>query len=463
MSSSKRARERDPGREALENEFRAMFAERSETVRLTTAPYAAVRGRIAAARRKRRMRLGSAGVAFTMAVVGVGVWAGVPTGHHAAIAPTSPGQIPGGVPAKVLYSDGLTEMPAGMLRDEALSWLRANYTGNLAGLTVVTTFDQKAQAAADATQDGSAVILDARDGAVLALGGAWNRPLPIADLMKPVLLAAAFQTGKFAPDTMVPLDTANHPLYFPPGAKVPLTYTAANKVAANWPPEAPITDITDRDVTLRQAAEIGANGPFAQVELTADVGPVVLRDMAVSLGLPNDSQDLLPVPSLVLGVAKATPLSMATVDATLADGGVRRDPRMVGKLLGKGGRTVWTPPDKAARVLSQTAAGQVTDVLHSALADGTTGTNVARQTIGADTWGMAAASGSMNAAWLAGAESHYVISVGVSREDQNGNLAPLDGGTNAGSDAVNRGGPQVGSDYAGATWASLVRAVRGLS
>jgi membrane peptidoglycan carboxypeptidase len=461
MSSSKRARERDPGREALENEFRAMFAERSETVRLTTAPYAAVRGRIAAARRKRRMRLGSAGVAFTMAVVGVGVWAAVPTRHHAAIAPTSPGQVQGGGPAKVLYADGRTEIPAGALRDDALNWLRANYTGSLAGLTVVTTFDQKAQTAVDATLDSGAVILDARDGAVLALGGAWNRPLPIADLMKPVLLAAAFQTEKFAPDTMVPLDTAKHPLYFPPGAKQALTYVAGNTVA-NWPPEAPTTAITDRDVTLRQAAEIGASGPFAQVELDADVGPVVLRDMAVSLGLPNDSQDLLPVPSLVLGVAKATPLNMATVDATLADGGVRRDPRMVGKLLGKGGRTVWTPPDKAAQVLSQTAAGQVTDVLHSALADGTTGTNVARQAIGADTWGMAAASGSMNAAWLAGAESHYVISVGVSREDQNGNLAPLDGGTTAGSDAANRGGPQVGSGYAGATWASLVQAVRGL-
>lgn len=459
MSSSKRDHERDPGREALENEFRAMFAERSETVRLTTAPYAAVRGRIAAARRKRRMRIGSAGVAFTMAVAGVGVWVAGPARHHAAIAPTSPGQMQGGVPAKVLYADGRTELPAGTLRDDALSWLRANYAGNLTGLTVVTTFDQKAQAAVDAIQDGSAVILDARDGAVLALGGAWNRPLPVADLMKPVLLAAAFQTGKFAPDTMVPLDTATHPLYFPPGARQPMTYMAGSK-AVNWPPEAPTTVITDRDVTVRQAAEIGANGPFAQVELSGEVGPVALRDMAVGLGLPSDSQDLLAVPSLVLGVAKATPLDMATVDATLADGGVWRDSRMVGKLLGKNGRTVWTPPDKAAPVLSRSTAQQVTDVLHSALADGTTGSGVARETIGADTWGMAAASGSVNAAWLVGAESHYVISVGVSEEDQNGNLVPLDGNTGGG--AANRGGPQVGSHFAGPTWTSLMQTVRKL-
>ena len=461
MSPSKRDHERDPGREALENEFRAMFAERSETVRQATAPYATVRGRIAAARRRRRMRIGSVGVAFTMAVVGVGVWAAAPAWHHAAIAPTAPGQIQGGVPARVLYADGRTEIPAGPLRDDALNWLRANYTGNLAGLTAVTTFDQKAQAAVDATHDGSAVILDARDGAVLALGGDWNRPLPIADLMKPVLLATAFQTGKFTPDTVVPLDTEKHPLYFPPSANKPLTYSAGNKVA-DWPPEALSTVVTDRDVTLRQAAEIGASGPFARVELAADMGPVALRDMAVSLGLPGDSQDLLPVPSLVLGVAKATPLTMATVDATLADGGVRRDPRMVGKLLGKNGRTVWSPPDKAALVLSQTTAQQVTDVLHSALAHGTTGTGVAPQTIGAETWGMAAATGSLNAAWLVGAESHYVISVGVSEEDRDGNLVPLDGDVNGGPDAGNRGGPMIGSHFAGPTWASLVQAVRKL-
>jgi membrane peptidoglycan carboxypeptidase len=461
MSSSKRDHERDPGREALENEFRAMFAERSETVRLTTAPYAAVRGRIAASRRKRRMRIGSVGVAFTMAVVGVGVRAAVPTRHHAATTPTSPGQMNSGVPAKVLYADGRTEIPSGTLRDDALDWLRANYAGSLAGLTVVTTFDQRAQAAVDAVHDGSAVILDARDGAVLALGGAWNQQSSIADLMKPVLLATAFQTGKFAPDTMVPLDTATHPLFYPPGAKQPLTYSAGGK-PANWPPEAPTTVITDRDVTLRQAVEIGANGPFAQVELNSDVGPAAVRDMAVSLGLPRDSQDLLPVASAVLGVAKATPLTMATVDATFADGGVWRDPRMVGKLLGKDGRTLWTPPDKAALVLSQTTAQQVTDMLHSALADGTTGTGVPREAIGADTWGMAAATGSVNAAWLVGAESHYVISVGMSRQDRDGNLVPLDGGANGGSAADNRGGPQVGSRLAGPMWASLVQAVRKL-
>ncbi|MEY9934192.1 membrane peptidoglycan carboxypeptidase [Catenulispora sp. GP43] len=460
MSADKRtAAKRDDGsgREELENEFRAMFAERSETVRMTTAPYAAVRQRIVAGRRRRRMRIGSAGVAFAVAVVGVGVWATVPAGRHAAVTPattpTSPG-VMAGVPAKVLYADGHTEVPDGQLRDDALNWLRANYTGNLAGTTVVTTFDQKAQTAASASPDSSVVILDARDGAVLALGGAWNRPVPVADLMKPILLAAAFQSGKYTPDSTVPLDTAKHPLYWPPGARQPLTYAAGNQ-QADWPPESPTTHIVDQDVTLRRAAELGADGPFAQLELSPDMSPTVLRDMGVSLGLPSDSQDLVPVASLVLGIVKATPLTMATVNATFADGGVRRDPRMVATVLGATGQTVWTPPDKAAQVLSQTTAAQVTDVLHSALAEGSTGYGVVPpSTIGAQTWAMAAASATENAAWLVGADSHYVISVGMSKEDENGNLLPL-------ADD-HRFGPVTGSFFAGMTWAGLVRAVRTL-
>ena len=92
MNAGKRAgaagRDDDPGLRALENEFRAMFAERSETVRTTTAPYNAVRRRIADARRKRRIRIGGAGVAFAMAVVGVGVWATVP-GRPSTLPPRS--------------------------------------------------------------------------------------------------------------------------------------------------------------------------------------------------------------------------------------------------------------------------------------------------------------------------------------------------------------------------------------
>jgi membrane peptidoglycan carboxypeptidase len=454
MSAAKR--ENDPGREALENEFRAMFAERSEMVRVKTAPYAAVRGRIAEARRTRRMRIGGAGVAFAMAVVGVGVWAGMPNRHHAAVAPTSNPSTGhasmGTASVKVLYSDGHTEISS-PLRDAALDWLQANYKGDLSGTTVITTFDRDIQNLAEqGSSDNTVTVLDSRTGAVVALAGQWQAPFAIGDLMKPIVLAAAFKNYAYNPDSKVALDTQKHPLYFPVGAKQALTFLAGG-TEAYWPPESPTTNIQDIDVTLRQAAEIGANEPFARVALTSEVTPSTVRETAVSLGMLDSTQSLQAVPSIVLGSAQATPLTMADVYATLADGGVRHDPRMVTKIVGASGKTVWTAPDSATAVLPPTAAHQVTDVLHSALVDGTTGTYAgARNGAGADTWAMAGAAADEKAAWFDGAESHYVVSVTMAQVDENGQFMPL-------ADD-HHGGPGVGSRLAGPIWASLVQTLR---
>ncbi|NUP53298.1 MAG: hypothetical protein HOW97_39150, partial [Catenulispora sp.] len=48
----------------VEDEFRAMFAQRSQDVPAGTAPYRTVRDRILRARRRRRQRLGGAGAAL---------------------------------------------------------------------------------------------------------------------------------------------------------------------------------------------------------------------------------------------------------------------------------------------------------------------------------------------------------------------------------------------------------------
>ena len=456
MSAGKR--DNDPGREALENEFRAMFAERSETVRMTTAPYASVRRRIVAARRKRRMRIGSAGVAFAVAVVGVGVWAAVPARHHAAVAPISTDishQPASGTPAKFVYADGHTELPAGALRDAALGWLRSNYGADLSGLTVVTTFDQGIQTAAAAKYspyDAGVAVVDARTGAVVALSGYWDRPLPIADLMKPVVLAAAFETGHYTPESTEPLDAQTHPLYYPVGATQPMTYATPGGPMKYWPAESPTTTIHDIDVTLTQAAESGANEPFAQLELAHDMGPKAVYEFATGIGMPK-YQDLVPVPSLALGVAQETPLTMASVYATFADGGVHRDPRMVGELLAPGGRTVWEPAGTGTRVMSQNTAQQVVGVLHAAMLGGPTGTGIAPTMTnpGSSVGAMAAAPDTEKAAWVDGADSNYVVSVGLSTM-QGGSLQRLatDG----------HGGLDVGSRIAGPTWANVVRAVR---
>lgn len=445
--------ESGPGDEVLENEFRAMFAERSETVRMATAPYASVRQRIAMARRKRRLRLGSAGVAFAVAVAGIGVWATVPGRHQAAVLPASNAPV-SGAPAKYLYADGHTEIPAGPLQQAALAWLRANYHGDLSGLTVVTTFDPAIQAAANASPGDSGVaVVDARTGAVLGLGGAWDTPMQVADLMKPIVLAAAFQSGHYTPDSKEPLDAQNHPVYWPPGSeKNPLTFMSGNQ-QFNWPPESRTTTIHDTDVTLAQAAESGANEPFAQLELAADIGPSAVYQLAMRMGMPKSSQDFVPIPSLVLGMPQESPLTMASVYATFDNGGIRYAPRMVGQLLAANGGNVWMPPDTSTRVLSQSTADQVAAVLHEQLFNGPTATGVS-SIAAADRSGLWAAAGaptSEEAAWLTGGDSHYVVSVGVSSKTSNGPLQPV------GDD--HHGGVDIGSEYAGPIWADVMRAL----
>jgi membrane peptidoglycan carboxypeptidase len=443
-----------PGGDSLENAFREMFAERSETVRLTTAPYAAVRRRILDARRKRRLRIGSAGMAFAVAAAGIGVWAAGSRGAgHEAVSPAYQGVTE---PAAVVYADGRTPVPDGPLRDAALKWLSARYRGNLTGLTVVTTFDQAVQTGADAKaagHDTGAAVVDWRTGDVLALGGTWDRPLQLADIMKPIVLAAAFESGHYTPQSTEPLDTQKHPLSWPPGASVPMSYYNGTS-QRYWPPESSTTSIEDVDVTLTQAAESGANGPFAQLGLGPDMSLPAILDVAARMGLPKDTKNLLRVPSLVLGVAEATPLTMAGVYATIADGGLHQDPVLVGKVLGKAGTTVWTPTRSTTRVLSQNTAQQLSEVLHAALVGGTTGAAAqARSLARSGTWAMAGASDSAMSAWFDGADGDYVIAVGLSRVNSLGDPAPLSGDHS-------RSGPGVGSSLAGPVWAGLVQTLR---
>lgn len=333
-----------------------------------------------------------------------------------------------------------------------MGWLRADYKGDLSGLTVVTTFDHGIQLAATAkieAGDAGVAVVDDRSGEVLALGGTWNRPLPIADLMKPVVLAAAFDSGHYTPQSKEPLDAQTHPLYWPSGATQPMTYAVGSQIR-NWPPES-TTLVPDVDVTLTQAAQMGANEPFAQLELASDMNLKSLSGFATRAGMSKEP-DLGSMPSLFLGVTKQTPLAMASVYATLSGGGLHRDPLMVAQLLGPDGRVVWIPPMAPTRVISANSSQQVAEVLRAAML-GPTGTGIdAPREVDSATGAMAAAPDTETAAWVTGVESHYAISVGVSSEGANGSLIPF------GYD--HHGGLELGSRIAGPTWSDVVRAVR---
>ena len=65
---------------------------------------------------------------------------------------------------------------------------------------------------------------------------------------------------------------------------------------------------------------------------------------------------------------------------------------------------------------------------------------------------MAGAFDGAKAAWFDGGDSHYVISVAVSKTDAKGTLLPLS--------ADGHNGPDVGSRLAGPIWAGMVQTLR---
>ena len=452
----------------FEEAFRAMFAERSQDVTVGTAPYRAVRQRILTARRRRRQRVGGAGAALAVAAVGIGVWAVAGSGGPQSVGPAKPvTSSPGAAtpqrtgPTRYYYDDGKTELPAGPLHDAAEVYVRANYRSDLSGLSIVTTFDPAMQHAAEALHspnDVGLAALDPKTGYVKALAGPWDRPVPIADTMKPIVLAAAFETGHYTPDSTEPANADKHPVYLHDGDKHPLTYIdPRTKQMRDWPPEhGDATVQGDPLISLRTAIATAANAPFAYVGMASDVGILTLKSTAVALGVPSDSRDLTPVASIIMGVAEVSPLHMATVYGVFADGGVRHDPVMVSAVTDTGGATVWKPDTTGRRVLSQNTATEITGVLNGVV---TTGTASGRDEVRAlGRQGMAGMPGTADyddndglgrAAWFDGYSPDLVTSVALSRLGDQGALQRLTGEP--------EGAPVFGSTVVAPLWAQFAK------
>jgi penicillin-binding protein A len=121
-------------------------------------------------------------------------------------------------------------------------------------------------------------------------------------------------------------------------------------------------------------------------------GRMLGRNAPIDVGRVSIGQERLAV----------TPLQMATVAATVANGGVRMAPRLVDKVVTRSGRTVFTgKPQTVERVMSPQAASELTADMKNVVDEGTgtaanvLGLNVAGKTGTAET-GVAG----LNTAWF---------------------------------------------------------------
>ena len=247
------------------------------------------------------------------------------------------------------------------------------------GLVIETTLDpawqQAAEAAVAATVGepgdpaAAMVAIDPSTGEIRALVGgrdwddaadpaarfnlATTAARQPASVLKPVVLAAALEQG---------WSLGDH-----------LPAPASLELAAD-PPEEPdaweVGNHRERDyglATLREAVTLSMNTPFAA--LIEEVGPEAVAALAADLGVATPLEARR---TLALGVQEVTVLDVASVQATLAAGGVHRRPSAVSRVLDADGEVLYErAPDEGRRVLEPAVAWQLTRALEGVVTAGT--------------------------------------------------------------------------------------------
>ncbi|MFE4328410.1 peptidoglycan D,D-transpeptidase FtsI family protein [Streptomyces sp. NPDC056831] len=273
---------------------------------------------------------------------------------------------------------------------------------------ILTTIDpdvQKAAYQALGNDKGAAVAIDPKTGQILGMvstpsydpstisgttdGNAWKKllddkskpmvnralrqPLAPGSTFKLVVAAAALENGLYG-SVDERTDSPN-----------PYTLPGTSTVLKNENASAPC-----ENATLRTALQYSCNNVFAKV--AADLGQDKMRAMAEKFGFNTEKLDVpvrasksiypsgMDKPQTALtGIGQfevtATPLQIAMVSATLANGGELAAPHMVSEVTDSKGNTLEDFADgDTKRVVSQSTAEQLRSAMVTVVEEGT-GTN----------------------------------------------------------------------------------------
>jgi penicillin-binding protein 1A len=166
-------------------------------------------------------------------------------------------------------------------------------------------------------------------------------------------------------------------------------------------------------VNLKQATVASDNTVFAQLDL--DVGPRAVAATAKSMGItsPLDGIPAEGIGGLRVGVS---PLEMAGAYATLASGGIHRDPVAVTKVVFPNGHVDRPERPHPRRVISAPVAWEVTRLLHDNI---TEGTGTAAYTGCPGQAGKTGTTDKYTDAWFAGYQPNLATAVWVGYPESN--------------------------------------------
>ncbi len=190
------------------------------------------------------------------------------------------------------------------------------------------------------------------------------------------------------------------------------TYYLSHTLAPGWLPAYPAYEVKtfentslDKSIDLVQATLTSDNTVYAQ--LAADLGEQTVTQMAYKMGVKEhlDSYPAEALGGLTVGVS---PLEMANVYATLADGGYRNTPIAITKVVFPDGYTDtnWGTPHRV-KVLSNGVTAEETEILHENVESGT----ATRSAIDCPTAAKTGTTSEFTDAWLDGYMPNYSTSV----------------------------------------------------
>lgn len=186
------------------------------------------------------------------------------------------------------------------------------------------------------------------------------------------------------------------------------TYYLSHTLAPGWLPGYPTYEVKtfegtslNRSISLVQATLASDNTVYAQ--LAADLGEATITHMAYKLGVTShlNGNAAEALGGLRVGV---TPLEMANVYATLADGGLRNTPVAITKVVFADGHVDrnWGR-DHRVRALSNAVAAEETHILQENVQSGT----AVRSAIGCPTAAKTGTTSELVDAWLDGYNPRY--------------------------------------------------------
>jgi penicillin-binding protein 1B len=291
-----------------------------------------------------------------------------------------------------------------------------------AGLSIYTSLDSRAQAAAERALaqnlsrldgrnrtghlEGAVIVAEPNSGDVVAVvggreagTGGFNRALdarrPIGSLVKPAVYLTAIESGRYTAASLIE------------DAPVEMKLTDGS----TWAPQNFEHEVYGQ-VTLARALAESLN--LATVKLGMDVGLGKVVDTLQRLGLETST----PLnPSLLLGTVEMSPLEVVQVYTSLANGGFRARLRAVHAVLDEQGRALKRFKVQVESVAPPAAVYQIDRMLMLVPTRGTARDAAARLPKGLVIAGKTGTSSDTRDSWFAGFTGSYLSVAWVGYDD----------------------------------------------